>query len=859
MAQLRGSRDSGVAEELLREQARELTALKVRLGNPSMAAVQRRAEELFADESPVLSNATQHALLHGKFTGCDKLLLFVRTLLSWNGDGVPLANGAPELDSWHERWEAIAGARGGADDRSGGEPDGHLAEVLRRVESFAPYVGQSVVRWHRGRAADRSTRTAAEAVFAAGPLVVLLGDPGGGKTELLRRHELAVCRRWEAGDRSAALPVRVAATSLAEDPLENRFFASRPRPGAQWLVLLDGLDEITDAQVRRQVLRDAVHWVRKRRSSHRLVVATRYLSDQEQRDLQDDAPPGAEPVCFELLRLDTGDVRELAAARLGPEQVDGLMGAIEEAGLADLVTLPMIGAILCRLYRDRPGRPLGSTRGDVYDDFLTHLMATTPRTDTLPEHHAGRREDTAGTGDTGAAALLGPAPAERVVALATLAPADLRALLTWVADRRRECGGTRPVLDILLEGPLTKPPGEVPLRWWREQLIACFRRSGVLEQRGEELEFAHRTYEEFLAACAACHSPERGAAELHRVLGGHRQRHWPWRPAPGYAPGGGWGRRMWSTSAFGGENMSYLGFLVDRLTGAADADLGELPSSAGISGCTFLAALKRLGTYLPDEVQAQAVEKLRRHLVVDRRTERWASIDLEALNRMDPNSVPFAELLVGRAMDDSRVDAARALLAFPESRAEGLAALGALARTPRLTSVPGRVEAAIALVRAEDESGLALLEELASTSWLGDEERLGIAWQLAELHRERGLGLLDRWIDARTGKELWFLAALMVLAIDPPGGLARMRAIADDRACPPGKRLNAAFVAARHDDPRGAEDLLRFARDPGLDDGERVAAVHLLAHIGHPSAGAVREELVRDPGLSARSRRSLRT
>jgi hypothetical protein len=133
--------------------------------------------------------------------------------------------------------------------------------------------------------------------------------------------------------------------------------------------------------------------------------------------------------------------------------------------------------------------------------------------------------------------------------------------------------------------------------------------------------------------------------------------------------------------------MSYLGFLIDRLTVAAAADLDELRSSADISGCTFLAAQKRLGTYLPAEVQARAVKKLKRHIKAGAHARFGAAIDVDRVNQMDSGSAPMAETLAALAIDDSRVDAASALLAFADSRAKGLAALRELARSPGLTSV----------------------------------------------------------------------------------------------------------------------------------------------------------------------------
>ncbi|MET9504277.1 HEAT repeat domain-containing protein [Streptomyces sp. NPDC006622] len=162
------------------------------------------------------------------------------------------------------------------------------------------------------------------------------------------------------------------------------------------------------------------------------------------------------------------------------------------------------------------------------------------------------------------------------------------------------------------------------------------------------------------------------------------------------------------------------------------------------------------------------------------------------------------------------------------------------------------------MVRADDESGLDLIVDLASDPGRDDDVRLSIVRQLTRLHRPLGLALLDSWIDARAGGELWFKAALMVVEIEETYGVARMKAIADDPACPARTRINAAYVMTLHRDPRGAEDLLRFARDPDVEEHLRVATVHTLAEVGHPSAGPVRDELVQDPNLSKRGRKSLR-
>ncbi|MYR59762.1 hypothetical protein GTY54_27210, partial [Streptomyces sp. SID625] len=101
-------------EELLREQSRLLRELKVRAGDPSLRAIEKRAAKLFADERASLPPATQSTLFNGGYTGLNKLVWLVRALMSWDRYGkecAPPAYGAAELDPWHERWMALTQAR----------------------------------------------------------------------------------------------------------------------------------------------------------------------------------------------------------------------------------------------------------------------------------------------------------------------------------------------------------------------------------------------------------------------------------------------------------------------------------------------------------------------------------------------------------------------------------------------------------------------------------------------------------------------------------------------------------------------------------------------------------------------------
>jgi superfamily II DNA or RNA helicase len=104
------TRPSGEYEALLQELSAELTALRLRAGNPSLRTIQRRAHTLFPDEGASLPPSTVSSLFNGGYPSRNRLGWLVRTLMSWDRNGQecqPPSKDAPALAPWLERWEAI--------------------------------------------------------------------------------------------------------------------------------------------------------------------------------------------------------------------------------------------------------------------------------------------------------------------------------------------------------------------------------------------------------------------------------------------------------------------------------------------------------------------------------------------------------------------------------------------------------------------------------------------------------------------------------------------------------------------------------------------------------------------------------
>ncbi|MFJ3213503.1 WD40 repeat domain-containing protein [Streptomyces flaveolus] len=97
----------------LREQADRLNELRVQRGDPSLRMIEARAKKLFG-ETVSLPISTQSTAFGAKFVSLDKLMLLVRTLLSWDEYGdecAPPDRRSAALEEWRVQWRAIAGLR----------------------------------------------------------------------------------------------------------------------------------------------------------------------------------------------------------------------------------------------------------------------------------------------------------------------------------------------------------------------------------------------------------------------------------------------------------------------------------------------------------------------------------------------------------------------------------------------------------------------------------------------------------------------------------------------------------------------------------------------------------------------------
>ncbi|MGW5719336.1 trypsin-like peptidase domain-containing protein [Amycolatopsis sp. NPDC003865] len=277
-----------------------------------------------------------------------------------------------------------------ADDR---HPHAELAGTEVTPPLWKVYLRQQTSRY--GAPADAEpARVDADSLLWAYPGVQILGGPGAGKSSLVRHLTAEIAKQWLRGEGGEFVPVPVPADALRgrKDIAEllaegarsfdvdldrgrlEELFAGEPAPGARWLVLADGLDEIVDPSDRRVVAK----LVRRLRDRGRFgfLLTTRPTGVDYHTELAEgDRYPTfvIEPFARQQLgdfakawfeALDVPDA-EAEAARF-VERAD-------EAELRDLGTIPLIATMMCVLYAQEPGRRLPSNRVDLYRQFVELL------------------------------------------------------------------------------------------------------------------------------------------------------------------------------------------------------------------------------------------------------------------------------------------------------------------------------------------------------------------------------------------------------------------------------------------------------------------------------------------------------
>ncbi|MGW3442389.1 trypsin-like peptidase domain-containing protein [Streptomyces sp. NPDC001076] len=553
------------------------------------------------------------------------------------------------------------------------------------------------------RPSGRDGAAAAESVLTAHRHVLFTGGAGSGKSSLLRRLAFTAATAWldDSGQAPSYIPVLVTADQLVDRPLPEalanalardlpglrrspvpELFESAPMPSVDWLVCVDGLDEVLDPEDRSRVIRMIQRWARE--PHLRFVVASRSLVTAEMSRLD-------ELERYALLEFDHAEVGELVrtwftALRVedARTRADALTEALRQGRLAEVARNPLYLTMICAVaaVRDLPRNP-----AELYARFIGILREKGAQ--------RLRRSDPGPHGIT-------PDLLERVYDV-----------LHPVAELRQS-GDARPLLDQAAELLAEYTPPETVLR--------ALTFTGLIRQRGGALYFLHHTIQEYLAGHALADrlnpkDPEalrtvRGAIAAERpnlVLFMAARWHEQGMPIAEFlrtvVDGGGW-RDLLLCATILSDELVTDEELTARFTGAvlklydSGVHVGDIQPEAVLDRLYAVLAPSGLVAVVGDPgVAHRARVDALRHLVA-RHTEGAAAL---ATALADDPDLPA----------DVRVDAAELLASAGDHR-------GACRRLTALAEDSGHVpatrqKAAVALLALDTAAGTASLATLLRT------------------------------------------------------------------------------------------------------------------------------------------------
>lgn len=663
---------------------------------------------------------------------------------------------------------------------------------------------------------------------------LLMGGPGMGKSSVLRRLADVLATRLLSGDDVALVPVQIPARALASPhPLPTaigsaaaaalgtldsgrplpEFLEHEPFPLARWLVLVDGLDEILDPADRQAAVRAIALW--RSDSRYRFIVATRQLLAHELDPLSRDLPR------YDIEPFGEGQLVKFAAGwfnALGlpdPEKLASYISArLLDGRLLDLARTPLIASMACQAFAAKPGQ-VADNRMDLYERYVGLMLAKA-------------REGVA----------------ERTFA-------RLPSLLAYLAHRRQN-DGAEALLSEAAERTHDLAPAGSPLAVWRDTLVDLLRRTGLVIIRGDEIEFAHQTFQEYLAA-------------LHNkdVVPGRRAR-----------------RELQSMAR---QGNSYALFRAGALVASGHDIYGTAPFNIGsrrFDHARFVAQMIQQGAGCPAETATWAKARLT-SIATDERRESdlriRAAVGMEkiqpggrgadilraiageptidisyraeaALGLVDTDRTSAADI-IDRLMDDR--DASNTRPRFLMMAALRLLDIDPDRGLRALTKLAGRThyrwEAISVIQKLHPERTADLLERAVHTSFrVTDEQsdRTLAVDRLAALDRQRAADALVAIIrDESVHDDYIDMAVTLLMGID----ITQTTDVVSDmvsRTDVSGQRRLAAARTLNLYTAGGAMDLLaRIVGDPTVHIDDRAEACEAIDEFDRPRATALHREL----------------
>jgi hypothetical protein len=339
--------------------------------------------------------------------------------------------------------------------------------------------------------------------------VLVTGGPGSGKTALVKEMAWRLAhirlRQAPASDPPTGepvVPLLIPARALTDTgsftsvlaaavrrlygmdlltELPPMHFAG-PVSGSRWLLIIDGLDEVVDRELRAKIIH-AIRAHARADEPYRFVVTSRVLPESDLEPLRQEpfTAFSVEPFGRRELREFAGKWFTAQNSATASEQSRAFVREISDPRLREVTRNPLLATIAAVTKTHDPGLPLPASRVDLYERFCGLLIGDEAN------GRATLRQIRERTDEPGYRA------AEWVYS-------HRREMVTWLAERYLD--GEPALLDTAqtwvrenLPADIGEPPETADLR----QVLTG---TGVLMVEGTDLRFTHHTLAEYLGARA---------------------------------------------------------------------------------------------------------------------------------------------------------------------------------------------------------------------------------------------------------------------------------------------------------------------------------------------------------------------
>jgi hypothetical protein len=357
-------------------------------------------------------------------------------------------------------------------------------------------------------AAPEIVRPAAEAL-SRHDYVLVTGGPGSGKTALVRELARRLARVWLREDPATdpptprpVVPLLIPARALPDSgsftsalaaairrvygmdmltELRPVHFAG-PASGSRWLLMIDGLDEVVNRELRAKIIR-AIRGHARSDAPYQFVVTSRPLPDAELRSLQHEPFTG-----FSVESFDRRQLREFAEKwfitqnpATASTQSQSFLREISDPRLREAARNPLLATIAALVKTRDPGLPLPTSRVDLYARFCGFLVG---------DEASGRttlRQLCQQAGELG-------------YRTAEWAYRHREEMVTWLAERYLD--GEPALLDTAQAWIRENLPVDIGEPLESTDLRHLLAGTGLLMAEGADLRFTHHTLAEYLAARA---------------------------------------------------------------------------------------------------------------------------------------------------------------------------------------------------------------------------------------------------------------------------------------------------------------------------------------------------------------------